>query len=60
MTCILNSNAQYSLDNFVFYVLFSVFTEWEASLIHLLFRSLKVITLFQAINTDRKLSLLHF
>lgn len=46
MTCILNSNAQYSLDNFVVNVLFSVFTEWEESLIYLPFRSLKVNALF--------------
>lgn len=46
MTCILNSNAQYSSDNFGFYVLFSVFIEWEESLIYLPFRSLKVNMLF--------------
>jgi len=53
MTCILNSSAQYSLDNFVFYVLFSVFTEWEESLIYRLFRSLKVNSLFSMTQTYR-------
>lgn len=47
MTCILNSNGQYSLDNFVFYVLLSVVTEVEESLIYLIFRSLKVNTFFR-------------
>lgn len=60
MTCILNSNGQYSLDNFVFYVLLSVVTEVEESLIYLLFRSLKVNTFFQAFNRGIKLSLVHF
>lgn len=46
MTCILNSNTQDSLDNLVFCVLFSVFTEWEESLIYLPFRSFKIDTLF--------------
>lgn len=45
MTRILNSNVQYSLDDFVFYVLFLVFNEWEESLIHLLVRSSQVSTL---------------
>lgn len=60
MTCILNSNGQYSLDNFVFYVLLSVVTEVEESLIYLIFRSLKVNTFFQAVNIGIKLSLVHF
>lgn len=45
MTCILNSSTQSSLDNFVFCVLFLIFTEWEESLIRFPFRSLKVNTL---------------
>lgn len=46
MTRVLTSNARYSLHNFGSSVLFSVFIEWEESLIYLLCRSLKVNTLF--------------